>query len=143
MCREWKGYGDAKSINGVEKTDCNGVRPNAAAVPYRLASGGEATFTFEVPADRGNRPARLRVHTADQSPMAPTLKVTINGRKMIEPLPKGGLGVQERDPSHLAFPATAVFELAPTDLRVGMNTLTIHVPDQGRFSWDALDLVVR
>jgi hypothetical protein len=54
-----------------------------------------------------------------------------------------GLGIQRTEPSHLAFPATAVFEFVPSDLRPGENTLTVRVAGDGWFSWDALDLIVK
>ena len=85
----------------------------------------------------------MRIHTADQSDASETVvQVVINGQSMEKTLPKG-LGIQRKDPAHLAFPATLVFNLAASDLRVGMNALTVRIKGNGWYSWDSMDLVSR
>ena len=114
-----------------------------SSLPYRLKAGGEARFEFNLAGDQAEGSARLRLHTADQSKTDPTIVVVdLNGRKAERALPKG-LGVQSRDPAHLAFPATIDFAFSGSDLRKGKNTLTVAVKGDGWFSWDALDLVNR
>jgi hypothetical protein len=142
MCREFKGYADTKSVDVAEKTASRGNRPETDAMPYCLTSDGEVTFTFDVRPGQTGRAARLRIHTADQSPTPAVVQATINGRTVEQTLTKG-LGIQRTEPSHLAFPATAVFELAPSDLHPGENTLTVRVSGDGWFSWDALELIVK
>ena len=68
------------------------------------------------------------------------MQVTLNDRTMEGKLPKG-LGIQQKDPAHLAFPASVNFDLAGSDLRPGSNSLTVRVKGDGWFSWDSLDLV--
>ena len=51
-----------------------------------------------------------------------------------------GLGIQQTDPSHLAFPATVEFQIPARNLRPGMNALEVRVEGDGGFSWDAMDL---
>jgi hypothetical protein len=106
-----------------------------------LFSEGLARFSFDLTAAQAGKPARLRLHTADQSDSTATVvQVALNGRKLEKTLPRG-LGIQRRDPAHLAFPATIEFEVSGSDLRKGKNSLTVAVQGDGWFSWDALDLV--
>ena len=102
-----------------------------------LAGGDVARFEFT---GRGTGKARLRIHTADQSPEPAIVEVSINGRSMEKPLPRG-MGIQREEPDHLAFPATLEFDLRGTDLKAGRNTLSVRIKNSGWFSWDALDLV--
>ena len=102
-----------------------------------LAQGDAARFEF---AAQGAGRARLRVHTADQSPEPAVVEVVINGRTMEKSLPRG-LGIQREEPHHLAFPATLEFDLRKTDLKAGRNSLSVRIKNSGWFSWDALDLV--
>jgi hypothetical protein len=83
----------------------------------------------------------LRIHTADQAEKTPTkVAVTLNGRRMKRSLPLG-LGIQQTNPAHLAFPATVEFQVPAADLRPGKNSLEVRVQDEGWFSWDAMDLI--
>jgi hypothetical protein len=141
MCREFRGYADPCGIPKNQKTVCEGRRPNAAQVPYRLEDGDSIQFRFALDAALAKRPARLRIHAADQSKRTPTsVEVVLNGRTLQGVLPLG-IGVQYDDPSHLAFPATLELPIAAADLRTGKNVLQIQVRGGGWFSWDALDLL--
>ncbi len=141
MCREFAGYFLPQSIKGTEVTNCGGNRPPADSLPYRLKVGGEARFEFNLATDQAIQPARLRLHTADQSKTDQTIiEVELNGQKMERLLPKG-LGIQSRDPAHLAFPATVEFDVPKSQLRKGKNRLTVSVKGDGWFTWDSLDLV--
>lgn len=102
-----------------------------------LAGDKVVTHEFAAPA---SGPARLRIHTADQSPEPAVVGVSINGRMIERALP-AGMGIQRADPYHLAYPATLEFDLLETDIRSGTNRLEIRVSNGGWFSWDALDLV--
>ena len=50
------------------------------------------------------------------------VNVTVNGKSFEQPLPEG-LGIQNADPAHLAFPATPEFEIPTGVLRPGKNML--------------------
>jgi hypothetical protein len=141
MCREFDGYFQPEKAKGVAESLCSGKRPDSAKLSYRLFSEGLARFSFDLTAAQAGKPARLRLHTADQSDSTATVvQVALNGRKLEKTLPRG-LGIQRRDPAHLAFPATIEFEVSGSDLRKGKNSLTVAVQGDGWFSWDALDLV--
>jgi hypothetical protein len=108
-----------------------------------LGDASSVRFEFNCNKDQATHPARLRIHTADQSDASETVvQVTINGRMIEMTLPKG-LGIQRKDPAHLAFPATLVADLAASDLHVGKNVLTVRVKGSGWYSWDSMDLVSR
>jgi hypothetical protein len=64
---------------------------------------------------------------------------TFNERGIGATLPRG-LGIQQTNPAHLAFPATVEFRVPAKDLRQGKNTLAISSQDGGWFTWDAMDL---
>ena len=68
--------------------------------------------------------------------------VELNGRTMESTFPKG-LGIQSRDPAHLAFPASVEFDVPRSELRKGKNLLTVTIKGGGWLSWDALDLVTK
>jgi beta-mannosidase len=141
MCREYAGYFDVNQVTNGVGTVCTGNRPDASQLPYRLSGSGTAQFQFNCSGVQTNHPARLRIHTADQANTAPTaVQIVINGRTMEQTLPQG-LGIQNTDPAHRAFPATVEFELAGSDLRENTNTLTVSVPGNGWFSWDSLELL--
>jgi hypothetical protein len=111
---------------------------------YWLLKGKSAVrmqFNVDAGARRGG--AVLRVHAADQSASAATeLAVTVNGRKFTATLPKG-LGIQDSDPAHLAFPAMARIDLPAGTVKDGANELEVRVGNDGWFTWDALDLTAR
>ena len=141
MCREFDGYFKPQQGKGVAGSGSTGKRPDPRDLWFSLSGTSRARFDFDVTAAQAGKAARLRIHTADQSDSVSTVvEVTLNGRKMEKALPSG-LGMQVRDPDHLAFPATIEFELSGSDLHKGKNTLTVAVKGNGWFSWDALDLV--
>ena len=120
---------------------CTGNRADAGKLPYRLSGTGTAQFEFDCPGARARHPARLRIHTSDQSELAPTVvQIAFDGRRLQQTLPKG-LGIQRTDPAHRAYPATVEFDLAGSELRKKSNTLTVSIAGDGWFAWDALELV--
>ncbi len=64
----------------------------------------------------------------------------MNG-KIYEQTLTQGLGIQNTDPAHLAFPASRIFAIPRQGLRSGKNVLEVRVANDGWFSWDAMDLV--
>jgi beta-mannosidase len=141
MCREFHGYHNPEQVKGDMQTVLKGNLPDATEIPYFLGGHGAVKFQFDLDKTQVNQPARLRIHTADQSKTVRTVvQIMINGRSMKRTLPKG-LGIQRTEPAHLAFPATLEFELAATVLHPGKNNLAIRVQGDGWFTWDALDLV--
>ena len=140
MTRDFAGYDDLARIDGMNAVDIQGERPDPSALPLLMTSDRRVRFSFAVkPGFAG--PARLRLHTADQANApAPQLKVTVNGRRFEASLP-GGLGIQNSDPAHLAFPCTAEFTLSGGTLVEGENSLEIRVQNDSWFTWDAIDLI--
>ena len=66
-------------------------------LPYWLSGTGTAQFEFDCPGAQARHPARLRIHTSDQSEVAPTVaptvvQITFDGRRLQQTLPKG-LGI--------------------------------------------------
>jgi beta-mannosidase len=140
MCREFDGYLNPGRIAGAARVRVEGTRPDPARLPY-LLDGKGARFEFPASEAQARHPARLRIHTADQSADTPTKALaTINGRRLEGTLPRG-LGIQRPDPAHLAFPATVEFRIPARDLRTGKNTLEVSVEGDGWFSWDAMQLL--
>ncbi|MCX6921623.1 MAG: hypothetical protein NT154_00155 [Verrucomicrobia bacterium] len=140
ICREFLGYSDPNKIGGVSEVSLHGSHPDASQVPYLLRKGTVVRLEFQLSRDQAAHSARLRIHTADQAESAPTtIEATINGRRMEGTLPRG-LGIQQVDPAHLAFPATAEFQIPASNLRPGKNSLEVRVQGDGWFSWDAMDL---
>ncbi len=89
MCREFGGYFDVNQVSNGVGTVCRGSRPDAGKLPYRLSGASTARFEFNCDGGQGNRPARLRIHTADQADTAPTVvQIAINGRTMEQTLPR-------------------------------------------------------
>ncbi|MCL5097640.1 MAG: hypothetical protein M1608_08950 [Candidatus Omnitrophica bacterium] len=110
-------------------------------LPYRLDGKSAALFEFQLSDRQANKPAWLRIHTADQDEKIHTLVAAIvNGRRMERILPKG-LGIQVIDPAHLAFPATAQFLVPVTSLHAGTNRVEVRIHGNGWFTWDAMDLI--
>ncbi len=141
MCREFAGCSNPGAATGAALTHAKGPRPDPAQVWYLADGKGVLCFEFTVSQAQAERPARLRIHTADQSEKTPAkVVVTINGQPMAGSLPLG-LGIQRIDPAHLAFPATLEFSIPAKDLRPGKNILEVRVKGEGWWSWDALDLV--
>ncbi|MCX6997019.1 MAG: hypothetical protein NTV49_08005, partial [Kiritimatiellaeota bacterium] len=142
MCREFLGYDSPKKTTPNAEVTLAGRRPDPLSLPFLLKTGAVVRLQFELAASQAGRPAQLRIHTADQAAaVAPVVAVAINGRRMEKQLPTG-LGRQETDPAHLAFPASAVFELAGGTLQAGTNLIEVRVANDAWFTWDALDLVM-
>ena len=137
--RGYLGYDDLSRIDGMPDLTLEGNRPDPAGLPLLLTSDRRLRFGFDV--TRGwDQPARLRLHTADQdSACAPVVAVTINGQEFKGVL-KPGLGIQNEDPAHLAFPQTIAFDLPAGALKKGRNTLDARIRNASWFSWDAIDL---
>jgi hypothetical protein len=141
ICREFAGYFDVNQVSNCSGAVCTGNRADAGKLPYRLSGTGMAQFEFDCSGAQARHPARLRIHTSDQSEVAPTVvQITFNGRRLQQTLPKG-LGIQRTDPAHRAYPATVEFDLAGSELRKKSNTLTVSIAGDGWFAWDALELV--
>ena len=139
MCREFAGYSDAGKDARAGQDFITGSRPDPSQVPCLLNGKNAVRFQFTLGGGQVKRPARLRLHTADQAEKASTrVGVTINGRRMEGSLPVG-LGIQQTDPSHLAFPATVEFQIPARNLRLGKNTLEVRVEGDGWYTWDAMD----
>ena len=142
MCREFLGYDSPKKTTSNTEVTLAGRQPDPLALPFLQQTGVVVRLQFEMAASRAGRPARLRLHTADQAAaIAPLVAISINGRRMEQQLPTG-LGIQATAPAQLAFPASAVFELAGGTLQAGTNTIEVRVTNDAWFTWDALDLVM-
>ena len=142
MCREYKGYFDPDKLAQKAHVQVEATRPDPAQVPYLLDADSVAKFKFPLSDTQAKRPARLLIHAADQSAKNPTkVLATINGRTFEGALPSG-LGIQQTDPAHLAFPATVEFPVPTDALRVGNNVLEVRIQGHGWFSWDAMVLAV-
>jgi hypothetical protein len=140
MCREYLGYFDTNKVKDVKQAMLEGTRPDPSPLPYLLDRSHRACFEFPVNRFQAKRPARLRIHTADQSKdVRAAVELTVNGRSFEQSLPEG-LGIQNTDPAHLAFPATVTFDIPPGVLRTGKNALEVRVKNGGWFAWDALAL---
>ena len=153
MCREFAGYPASRSSalqkEGTGLNESSGgrssapplFRPDPGQVPYLVQGQSLARFEFPVSRALAKRPAWLRIHTADQSKdIRAAVAVTVNGQSFEQTLP-AGLGVQNSDPAHLAFPATATFDIPAGALRDGTNTLEVQVKNGGWFTWDSLECV--
>ena len=140
MTREFLGYDDLSGIDELQEVTITGNRPDPAELPLLMREDQIARFVFVV--DQGReQPSRLRLHTADQAgDLAPLLRVTVNGTQF-ERLLDTGLGIQNMDPAHLAFPQTAEFELPAGTLADGTNTLEVRLGNSSWFTWDSLDLI--
>lgn len=138
MSREYLGYFDTNK--DVKQATLEGTRPDPLPLSFLLDSNHAVRFEFPLSDAQAEHAARLRIHTADQAETTPTkVAVTLNGRRMDGSLP-AGLGIQRIDPAHLAFPATVELQIPAAGLRPGKNILEVRVPDDGWFSWDAMDL---
>jgi beta-mannosidase len=140
MTREFLGYDDPARIDSVWETAIEGVRPDPAALPFLMDADRRVRFIFEV-GRSWEQPARLRLHTADQSRVvAAQIEVKVNGRRFAAALPTG-LGIQKREPAHLAFPETATIYLPAGTLAEGENTIEVLLRNKSWFTWDAIDLI--
>jgi beta-mannosidase len=140
MCREYLGYFDPKKIKGVESGAIEGTRPDMAKLPFLLDNKKPARFEFQLSDAQAKRPARLRIHTADQAQnVRAVVEATVNGKPFEQSLPEG-LGIQNTDPAHLAFPATAVIEIPQGVMKQGTNVMKIRLKNDGWFTWDSITI---
>ena len=135
-CREYE------STPGTGTLELKGNRPDSSQFPSLLQGPGQRIrFSFEVSSHQSVPPSRLRIHTADQDDVeGPLIEVHLNGNRFEQHLDRG-LGIQLSERPHLAFPATALFNLPTGALRSGGNVLEVRVSNDGWFTWDAMDLV--
>ncbi|MFZ2527296.1 MAG: hypothetical protein WAX14_06525, partial [Rhodococcus sp. (in: high G+C Gram-positive bacteria)] len=112
-----------------------------AVIPYLVGeNGSELMLQFQASAAAAGQAARLTIHTADQAPETPT-SVTVWGNDAVFWAEHGpGLGVQDTDPAHLAFPATIAIELPAGVLIEGSNIIRIAATN-GWFTLDSICLV--
>ena len=140
MTREFAGYDDLARIDGANEIEIDGSRPDPSALPLLMRADTRLRFRFALQPGV-EAPARLRLHSADQcSANAPQLAATLNGRRFEASL-STGLGIQNSDPAHLAFPQTATVDVPRGALAAGENTLEIRVLNDSWFTWDAIDLI--
>ena len=140
MSREFAGYDDLSRIETMTEVEIEGNNPDPSALPLLMTRDRRLRFLFDAPQGE-ERSARLRLHTADQSGTSePLIEVMLNGRRFEAALATG-LGIQNSDPAHLAFPQTVVIDLPRGTLLAGANTLEVAVVNDGWFSWDAIDLI--
>jgi beta-mannosidase len=92
------------------------------------------TFRFDC-AEPG-APLRLSIHTADRGEFGSRVRITLNGHITEVTLPKG-LGVQMRDPEHLAVPASVDVQIPSGVVRQECNELIVQ-PLYGWFTWDSM-----
>ena len=141
MTREYLGYSDTSTFGDKLDLTIAGNRPEPAALPFLMTEDRKVRFYFDI-TQSWPQPARLRLHTADQdSERALQLLVTVNGVQFAGALPTG-LGIQNQDPAHLAFPQTAEFHLPAGTLQKGRNSLEIQISNAAWFTWDAIDLTI-
>ena len=141
MCREFAGASLPATVPAARSATMAGTRLAPARMPFRLEGGQTARFEFPAGEAAATRPARLRLHTADQSnDIRAVVLVKVNGRSFEQSLPHG-LGIQITDPAHLAYPATAEFVLPAGTLRNGNNSVDVQVTNAGWFTWDSLECV--
>lgn len=140
MTREFAGYDDLSRITAMTEVEIEGNRPGPSALPLLMTRDRRLRFLFDAP-QGWERSARLRLHTADQSGTSePLIEVRLNGRRFEAALATG-LGIQNSDPAHLAFPQMAVIDLPRGTLAAGANTLEVGVVNDSWFTWDAIDLI--
>ena len=140
MCREFLGSPDPSKLPKDSETTLLGTRPAPAALPCLLAGKSAARLKFHVDAQQAAGSALLRLHTADQAAnVATEVQVLVNGRRFEISLPKG-LGIQQSDAAHLAFPFSAELTLPPGIFAAGENTVECRVAGTGWFTWDAMDI---
>ncbi len=141
MTREYQGSSDASTISDKLDLTIAGNRPEPSALPFLMTGDRTVRFHFDI-TQGWRQPSRLRLHTADQdSERAVQLQVTVNGVQFEGSLPTG-LGIQNQDPAHLAFPQTAEFHLPAGTLQKGRNSLEIQISNAAWFTWDAIDLTI-
>ena len=120
--------------------ELEGTLPDPSALPLLMTRDRRVSFIFDAGAGVAG-PARLRLHTADQAQShKPLIIATLNGRAFQTELDTG-LGIQNSDPAHLAFPQTVAIDLPRGTLVEVANTLEVSVVNDSWFTWDAIDLI--
>lgn len=142
MCREYDGYQDASVETASSVIELEGNRIDGGKIPYILGKKVTAVkFVFCIGIEDSGRSSRLRIHTSDQERYVVTnIIVKLNGNTFSSNLPKG-LGIQEADPAHLAFPYSLEITL-PAGMLKERDVLEVSIEDGGWFTWDAADLVL-
>ncbi len=141
MCREFMGYDKPNQTAANAQVTLEGNLPDTTRLPYIMRGQGSASFKFDLDNTQAGHAARLRIYTADQAADASTtVQITMNGHTAEAALP-AGLGIQNTDPAHRAYPASLVFDLSGADLHPGKNELSVRIKGDGWFTWDSLDLV--
>jgi len=141
MCREFAGYGQPPNLPGTRTVELNGRRPDPAHLPYLLGGERRARWRFAATGAQVERPTRLRIHLSDcDSVTDPRLEVVVNGRRYEQIWPRG-LGIQQDQPYHLAFPTSVQFDLPVGRLRAGDNTVEFGLVNRSWVTLDAIDLV--
>ncbi|MCL5099346.1 MAG: glutamine amidotransferase, partial [Candidatus Omnitrophica bacterium] len=84
MCQEFSMAANSAADAQNEPVKFSGSRPEPSTLPYLLeADAGAVQFSFQAPAGDAVLPARLRLHTADQSPETATaVEVVLNGKRL-------------------------------------------------------------
>ena len=67
MCREFAGYSDAGKDAKVGRDSITGSRPDPSQVPCWLDGKDRRAIRVHSEGGQVKRPARLRIHTADQA----------------------------------------------------------------------------
>ena len=140
MCREFAGYFEPEKIAEAKAATLSGARPDPSLLPCRLEGGKTVRFEFPGNSDVAKRVALLRIHTADQSKEKAVVSLKLNGKAMEQTLP-AGLGIQNSDPAHLAYPETLEFAVPAGVLRKDANVLEVQVASGGWFTWDSVEIV--
>ena len=117
-----------------------GNRPDTATLPLPMKRDWRHRFAFD-DAPRCRCPVRVRLHMVDEdSAQAPQSELTVKGHHFERTLPSG-LGIQNRDPAHLAFPAAVGFDLPSGTLLEGSSRLDMRPKNDGWFARDSLNSV--
>ena len=138
--REFLGYDDSATVGATSEIVIEGRIADPATLPYLMDAGRRLRFVFDV-SRAWEQPARLRLHTADQSDTVAPQTGSDAERSAFRAEFSTGLGIQKLDPAHLAFPQTAVIDLPGGTLVRGRNSLDLRVRKAGWFTWDAIDLI--
>ena len=120
-----------------------GRMPEERQAPHLLGAGHDRLeLEFDVDQAAARQPAWLCVDTADRSASREVaLEVTVNDKRLNGRLPPG-YGLQQDRPSHLAQPASVVFDLSAGMLRAGRNRVMLRLPGEGWLTWDAVSCFV-
>ena len=146
MCREYNGYRQnlQAAVNTIDTgAELKGNWIDGKSIPFLQGKQNPVIFfQFHADSNQAGYPTELQIHTADQSSAVETrLEICINGELQQTRLPRG-LGIQEHDPAHLAFPCSVQIQFPAGIVKEGINELEIRICNEGWFTWDALCLTV-